>query len=42
MDGTGTLSGIKRPQFEANYLPSFTADVNNVWRHKEIKQRGDL
>ena len=42
MDDKGSLSGIKRPQCEANYLPTFTADVNSVWRHKEIKQRGDL
>jgi hypothetical protein len=42
VDDTGSLSGIKRPQCEANYLPRFTVDVNNVRRHKEIKQRGDL
>jgi len=42
VDDTGSLSGIKRPQCEANYLPRFTEGVNNVWRHKEIKKSGDL
>jgi len=42
VDVTCSLSGIKRPQCEANYLPRFTANVNNVWRYKEIKQRGYL
>jgi hypothetical protein len=41
MDNRGSLSRIKRPQCEANYLPSCTADVN-VWRHKDIKHRGDI
>jgi hypothetical protein len=41
IDGTGSLSGTKRPQCEADNLSKFAADVN-VSRHKEMKQRGDL